>query len=71
MAQSYEFYLERAAQSALAADAAALDNVRERELRAEKSWLVLAEQARKGVLARENADAKRLAKQEAEVASSQ
>lgn len=44
--QSYEFYIERADAAARAADEAVLDNVRERELRSEKTWLGLAEQAR-------------------------
>lgn len=67
MAQTYEFYLERAVEAALAADKAELDNVKERELRAEKTWLGLAEQARKGAIRREKADAERRAKREAEV----
>lgn len=46
MHQSYEFYTARAKESAAAAKAAKLDNVRERELRAEKTWRGLAEQAR-------------------------
>lgn len=47
MAQTYEFYSERADAAAALAEAASLDNVRERELRAERSWRGLAEQARK------------------------
>ena len=66
MAQSYEFYIERAESAAKAAAKAELDNVRDRELRAEKTWRGLAEQARKGVIAREKADAARIAKREAE-----
>ena len=46
MHQSYEFYTARAEESAAAARAATLDNVRTRELRAEKTWRTLAEQAR-------------------------
>ncbi|AWW75704.1 hypothetical protein CD351_14825 [Erythrobacter sp. KY5] len=67
MAQTYEFYLERAAQSALAADEAVLENVRMRELRSEKNWLALAERTREGKIAREKADAMRAAKREAEL----
>lgn len=67
MAQTYEFYLERAAEAAMAADAAKLDNVRDRELRSEKTWRGLAEQARKGAIAREKADAARIATREAQV----
>ncbi|SMQ69635.1 hypothetical protein SAMN06297468_1822 [Altererythrobacter xiamenensis] len=47
MADSYEFYCERADAAKAAAEGANLDNVRERELRAEKTWRGLAEQARK------------------------
>ena len=46
MHQSYEFYMARAIESAAAAKAATLDNVRDRELRAEKTWRGLADQAR-------------------------
>lgn len=46
MSQSYEFYVARAAEAAKAASAAKLDNVRDRELRAEKTWRGLADQAR-------------------------
>lgn len=66
MAQTYEFYSARADEAAARAKEAELENVRERELRAEKSWRGLAEQARKGVIAREQADAARIAKREAE-----
>ena len=68
MAQTYEFYTERADAAAAAAKQAKLDNVRDRELRAEKTWRGLAEQARKNVIAREKADAERIAKREAEAA---
>lgn len=68
MAQTYEFYAERAAEAAAAAKKATLDNVKQRELRAQKTWLGLAEQARKGAIAREKADAARIAKREAEAA---
>lgn len=46
MAQSYEFYCARADEAAAAAEAAQLDRVRERELRAEKTWRGLAYHAR-------------------------
>ncbi|NNC60065.1 MAG: hypothetical protein HKO05_08745 [Erythrobacter sp.] len=46
MSQSYEFYTARADDAARAAKAAVLANVRDRELRAEKTWRGLAEQAR-------------------------
>ena len=46
MSQSYEFYSARADEAAVAAGEAILDNVRDRELRAEKTWRALADQAR-------------------------
>lgn len=46
MSQTYEFYAERAKEAADEAAAATLDNVRERNLRAQKTWAALAEQAR-------------------------
>ncbi len=66
MAQSYEFYIERADAASAAAKKAELDNVRDRELRAEKTWRGLAEQARKTAHEREKADAARVARREAE-----
>ena len=53
MAESYEFCCERADAAATAAKSATLDNVREREIRAEKTWRGLAEKARKVKLDRE------------------
>jgi len=69
MAQSYEFYLERAADAKKAAQSAELDNVRDRELRAEKTWLGLAKQARKITEDRAKAQAERDERREAEAAS--
>ncbi|RJY08859.1 hypothetical protein [Aurantiacibacter aquimixticola] len=46
MADTYEACCERADAAALAAKNAKLDNVRDRELRAEKTWRGLAEKAR-------------------------
>lgn len=66
MAQTYEFYTERADAAAKAAKEAQLANVRDRELRSEKTWRGLAEQARKTALEREKADAERAARREAE-----
>lgn len=66
MAQSYEFYIERAEAAKEAAARAELENVRDRELRAEKTWRGLAEQARKTAADRKKADAERVAKREAE-----
>ena len=53
MAESYEFYCARADAAAAAAECATLDNVREREIRAEKTWRGLAEHARNVKLDRE------------------
>ena len=47
MAQTFEFYHARAEEAAERAKAAELENVRERELRAEKTWRGLAAQAQK------------------------
>ena len=47
MSQTFEFYDSRAREAAIEAQEAVLDNVRERSLRAEKTWRGLAEQARK------------------------
>ncbi len=55
MAQTFEFYRDRADAAAAAAEQATLDNVRERELRAERTWRGLAEQARKVAEDREKA----------------
>ncbi|MEO0463279.1 MAG: hypothetical protein AAF127_09120 [Pseudomonadota bacterium] len=66
MAQSYEFYIERAEAAAAAAAKAELDNVRDRELRAEATWRGLAKQAREVAVERQKADAERVARREAE-----
>lgn len=66
MAQTYEFYRDRADEAASAADAAILDNVRDRELRSEKTWRGLAEQARKVSEDRVKAEEARAARREAE-----
>jgi hypothetical protein len=66
MAQTYEFYCERADEAAALAHKATLDNVRERELRSEKTWRGLAEQARKTAVQRVKADRERAEKRAAE-----
>ncbi len=68
MAQTYEFYCERADEAAALADAATLDNVRDRELRSEKTWRGLAEQARKTAEERVKADQVRADKRASEAA---
>ena len=45
MADAYKFYRERADAAATAARDATLENVRERELRSEKTWRGLANKA--------------------------
>ena len=64
MAQTYEFYCERADEAAALAEVATLENVRERELRSEKTWRGLAEQARKTAIQREKAEAERVERRE-------
>ncbi len=66
MAQTYEFYTERADEAAAAAQKADLANVKERHLRAEETWRGLAEQARKTVADRARADEERAARRLAE-----
>lgn len=56
MAQTYEFYCERADEAAALAEKATLENVRERELRSEKTWRGLAEHARKIIEEREKVE---------------
>jgi hypothetical protein len=55
MRQSIEFYDERAREAGLAAKEAVLENVKERNLRAEQKWLKLASQARAGASLRAEA----------------
>ena len=45
MAQNFDFYDERAREAAREANAATLDNVRDRALRSEKAWRVMADRA--------------------------
>jgi hypothetical protein len=66
MAQTYEFYCERADEAAALAEKATLENVRDRELRSEKTWRGLAEHARKTVEEREKADIARAERRAAE-----
>ncbi len=66
MAQTYEFYCERADEAAALAEQATLDNVRERELRSERTWRGLAEHARKTVEERAKAERQRAERRAAE-----
>lgn len=67
MYQSFEFYEARAQEAALEAEAATLDNVKQRNLRAEKSWTRLAELARKVALDRAKAAQSKAEKRHAEL----
>ena len=66
MAQTYEFYHARAEEAAARAQSADLENVRERELRAEKTWRSLAAQARKVATDRAKAEEARAERRAAE-----
>ncbi|WP_095013087.1 hypothetical protein [Tsuneonella mangrovi] len=66
MNQTFEFYDARASEAAHEAEVATLQNVKERHLRAEKSWRELANQARKLKLDRAKAEYERAARREAE-----
>jgi len=65
--QSFEFYEARAQEAALVTDAATLDNVKQRNLRAEKSWTRLADLARKVATDRAKAELARAEKRDAEL----
>ncbi len=70
MSQTFEFYDARAREAAAEAEKATLDNVRDRNLRAAKTWRGLADQARRVVAERNKAEQqradRRLAEAEAE-----
>ncbi|ALE15929.1 hypothetical protein AMC99_00619 [Altererythrobacter epoxidivorans] len=66
MYQSFEFYEARAKEAALEAEAATLENVRQRSLRAEKSWTGLAELALRLELERAKAKQSKAEKQDSE-----
>jgi hypothetical protein len=68
LSQTFEFYDARANEAAAEADAATLDNVRERNLRAEKTWRALATQAQKVMTDRGKAEAIRAERKAAEAA---
>lgn len=61
MALSYEFLIQRAEQAAQEATAALLENVRERALRSEKAWRVMASQVLEVARNREQAQQDKLA----------
>lgn len=66
MSATFEFYDARANEAAAAAKEATLDNVRERNLRAERTWRGLAEQSRKAALDRAKTERERAERREAE-----
>ncbi|BBC72313.1 conserved hypothetical protein [Altererythrobacter sp. B11] len=66
MSQSFEFYDERAREAATEAENAQLDMVRERALRAEKTWRGLASQAKRVELDRAKAEQVRAERRAAE-----
>ncbi|WP_369025673.1 hypothetical protein [Qipengyuania sp. RANM35] len=69
MSQTYEFYSARAREAAADAEAATLDNVRERALRSEATWTALATQARAVAKQREKIETEKAAEREAASAS--
>ncbi len=64
--QTYDFYAARAAEAAADAEAATLDNVRERALRAQATWQALADQARAVTEQRRKIEAQKAAERAAE-----
>lgn len=64
MTQTFEFYDARAKDAAAEASAATLDNVRDRNLRAEKTWRGLADQARRVLRDRQKTEAEKLRKRD-------
>ncbi len=61
MSQSYEFYSARARESAVEAQDATLDNVRDRALRAQATFQALADQARAVTRRREKLESEKAA----------
>ena len=66
MSNTFEFYTERADQSAAEAGTADLANVRERALRSEKTWRGLAAQAKKTLAERVKTEVARTERRAAE-----
>lgn len=69
MADTYKTCTERAVAAGEAAKQATLANVRERELRAQKTWQALADQARAVAMQREQLEKEKAARQAAENAA--
>jgi hypothetical protein len=66
VSQTFEFYDARAREAAAEADQATLDNVRDRNLRAAKTWRGLADQARRVLAERNKAEQERVDRRKAE-----
>ncbi len=66
MSQTFEFYDARAREAAAEAEQATLDNVRDRNLRAAKTWRGLADQARRVLAERNKAEQERVDRRRAE-----
>ncbi len=66
MADTFKFYVERAEAAAAAARSTTLENVRERELRAEKTWRSLARKAQAVATQREQVEREKVERQTAE-----
>jgi hypothetical protein len=71
MNHTYEFYLARAREAEVAAAAATLDNVRDRELRSAKTWIGLAEQAQRVAAERAKDERAKALQREQEAAAQQ
>ena len=67
MSQTFEFYSARADEAAADAAAATLDNVRDRALRAEKTWRGLADQAQSVAERRRKIEREKAAAREEEI----
>lgn len=66
MSATSEFYMARAADSAREAEAATLDNVRERALRSQTAWLAMANRLVRGEAMRDTLAAEKAARDDPE-----
>ena len=71
MSTQHEIYLERAAEARAVADAATLDNVRDRWLRSEASWTEMAARSERAEKMRANLIAEKAIEREALKAASE
>jgi hypothetical protein len=71
MNHTYEFYIARAREAEVAAAAATLDNVRDRELRSAKTGTGLAEQAQRVAAERAKGERAKALQRELEAAAQQ